>query len=153
METVTPIRTCRFLAVGPLGMETSGPRTSGMHWNIFWRVDLSHFELHPSHFIVRSCLPFPYRHPWRPPLSSARRPCTRNSSSIIPGQRKRPWRFKPGTHPAKTLRRHRAAASQFKLHRQRKTSSHFKRSTLEHLLTFRRTCDRSTSDKVMFRRL
>jgi hypothetical protein len=24
---------------------------------------------------------------------------------------------------------------------------------LEHLLTFRRTCDRSTSDKVMFRRL
>ena len=104
-------------------------------------------------FAVRSCLPFPYRHPWRPPLSSARRPCTRNSSSIIPGQRKRPWRFKPGTHPAKTLRRHRAAASQFKLHRQRKTSSHFKRSTLEHLLTFRRTCDRSTSDKVMFRRL
>lgn len=46
-------------------------------------------------------------------------PCTRNSTSIIPSQRIRPWRFKPGTHPAKAFRWHRAIASQFQHHRQR----------------------------------
>jgi hypothetical protein len=83
----------------------------------------SHFELQTSHFPIRSCLPFPYRHPWRPPMSSARPPCTRNSTSIIPSQRIRPWRFKPGTHPAKTFRWHRANGPQFQHHRQRIPSS------------------------------
>jgi hypothetical protein len=109
-------------------------------------------------FSVRSCLPFPYRHPWRPPVFSARPPCTRNSTSIIPSQRKRPWRFEPGTlptalafklqtshfqlpqtHPAKTLRQHRAITSEFQHHRQRNAPTRFEHPTLEHLPTFRRT--------------